>query len=98
LQRLTQARQPLHLVGFSADGRYLAAEHNDLLLSEVIVFDLQTGQSQSYLGGEAAMPWSPRGHLLALAGPGGLYVADPATGETQWLTNDVCRPSWFEMP
>ena len=98
LQALATGLEQFSLTGFSADGRYLAGQQYDQDRSETIVYDLQTGQSESYLGGEASMPWSPRGHLLALAGPGGLYIVDPATGEEQWVTRGACRPSWFQLP
>ena len=97
LQLLAGALEQFSLAGFSADSRYLAGQRYDGVRSEMIVYDLESGATQTYLGAEASMPWSPRGHLLALAGPGGLYVVDPASGEEQWVTRGVCRPSWFAL-
>jgi hypothetical protein len=98
LQPLDTTTEAVELGGFSADGRYLAAQHYEQSRSETLVFELDTGQSTRYLGGGSTMPWSPRGHLLALAGPGGLYVADLGTGEVQWVRRGLCTPSWFELP
>jgi hypothetical protein len=97
---LQQALGPLpqmSLVGFSADSRYLAALLYDQARSEMVVYDLETGATQRYLSGEA-WPWSPQGHLLALAGPAGVYVVDPATGEAQWVGGGACEVGWFRLP
>ncbi len=54
----------------------------------------QTGLLPTYPTG--AVAWSPTGHLLAISGASGIYVADPATGDSRWATLEPCgRVVWY---
>jgi hypothetical protein len=34
---------------------------------------------------------------VAIAGPAGLFVADPATGQEQWIAAGDCTPAWYAL-
>jgi hypothetical protein len=81
---------------FSADGRYLSyhnrAAPNDGALD---VVELASGAASAY-GPAFSGAWSPTGHLLAVAGTSGIYVTDPATKATRWLSFDACyQVEWY---
>jgi hypothetical protein len=87
-------------LGFSADGRYLAFFDQRASDAEraLLALDRETGTPQPLLAGATAAAWSPSGHQLALAGPGKLFVTDPATGRHQWITGADCSPVWYTLP
>jgi hypothetical protein len=101
-QRLhTGQTDVLGLVGFSADGRYLAvmdwAAFNDL--SQVVVFDLQSPSAaaapMAFTANSAS--WSPNGHILAVAGPLGVYALEPFAPAYQWVrSSSECELGWGE--
>lgn len=100
MRPLKAAPGSFYLIGFSADSRYLGLIHN--LPSdnrELVIIDLQSGAEQIYPASQVA--WSPRGHLLAVAGLAGVSVADPADGKSQWLLADdsgSCNVAWYALP
>jgi Tol biopolymer transport system component len=87
-------------VGFSADGRYLAFFDQRASDAEraLLALDLETGTTQMLLSGATSAAWSPSGRLMAIAGPGKLFVTDPATGRHQWIAGGDCSPVWYAMP
>jgi WD40 repeat protein len=93
-------------LGFSADSRYLAALNMSGDRGGLRLYDLHTDGGEIFIAAawgyeffSKFAAWSPTGHLLAVAGPGGLYVTDPATGEFYWINSHrACRLAWYDLP
>jgi hypothetical protein len=91
-----------YLAGISSDGRYLAAAVPADVPVELLILDLATNEVMAHaaLAPDAQLGgvWSPTGHRLAVQGPAGLYVIDPATDEQQWIADGACQPAWYNLP
>jgi hypothetical protein len=90
-----------YLAGISSDNHYLAAAVPADIPVELMVVDLATNKvvARAALapGAQLGGVWSPSGHHLAVQGPAGLYVIDPATNEQQWITSGACQPAWYDL-
>jgi hypothetical protein len=86
--------EDFQLVGFSADGQYLAAWEDSLPVTRLLVLDLAQPGGRAFAANADSAVWSPTGHRLAIANAAGLFVADPTTGQTQWVAAGACVPSW----
>jgi Tol biopolymer transport system component len=87
---------PTHvqLVGFSADSDFLALANPAGPATRLLVLNLNEPGMPIFEANAASAAWSPSGHHLAISNGAGLFVADPTTGETQWVTGGECVPSW----
>ncbi|MEP7358690.1 MAG: hypothetical protein ABI847_15695, partial [Anaerolineales bacterium] len=89
------------IAGISSDSRYLAVAVPAILPVELLVLDLTTDQIAARAalaaGARLGAAWSLTGHQLAVQGPSGLYVIDPATNEQQWIANGNCQPAWYNL-
>jgi Tol biopolymer transport system component len=85
------------LVGFSADSQYLAVANDLFPTTRLVVLDLGAPARPAFEANASSAAWSPTGHQLAIANAAGLYIADPLTGETQWVKGGDCAPSWHDL-
>jgi Tol biopolymer transport system component len=90
------------LGGFSPDSQYLTVADNFVgnaaSTTRLGVLDLNSPGTTVFGANGSWAAWAPSGHRLAISNAAGLYVADPITGEVQWITGGDCIPSWHTLP
>jgi len=87
-----------HLAGFSSDSQYLAVASTSAPTTRLVVLDLGAAAAPAFEANVSVAVWSPAGHQLAVANAAGLFIAQPATGETQWIQDGDCAPAWHSVP
>jgi hypothetical protein len=83
-------------LGFGADGHTLAlvSQRPGSNVPSLVLLDLAEGQGEraTVLADDVfSAAWSPDGTRLALAGPAGVRVVDPAAGQWRWVTLEPCE-------
>jgi hypothetical protein len=89
----------LAAVGFGGDGQILAVlDYDDfestgarLVLADLAAANGQPGPPVPLARDVMGAAWSPGGTLLAIAGPAGVRVVEPATGLWRWVTVEWCE-------
>ena len=102
LKLLADQRSMFYQVGFSADGRYLAASFYDFTESQKLaVYDVQRGEQAAFLTDAWDFAWSPAGHALVFLTSKGVHLlAEPGdAAKPELLASGQChRVIWNPAP